>query len=344
MVKWLTVILCVSVASLAMANNGKVLNLYSYSEYIPDVVLKQFTQQTGIKVNYSYYSDNYELYTRLKTDPHSGYDIIVPSSYFVAKMRKEGMLHRLNKKALTHFKYLNPLLINKAYDPGNQYSVPYVWGTTGILVNKKYHNPKLINSWLDLWHKRYRNRILLINDIREVFGFALISAGFSTNDINPAHIKKAYQQMLKLMPNVRIITTDASYMNMYIDEDATLGIVYSGDAFVITQENPNLVYIYPKDGFDIWIDCLAIPKYAPHYENALKFINFIMQPKIAKEITMGIGYATPNLAGMKQLPKKYRDNPILNPDQKILKRGQIETDTSSVMNLYEHYWQLLRLS
>lgn len=323
--------------------SDKVLNIFGWANYLPPDYIPKFEKQTGIHVNFSYFDSNDTLFAKLKTNPHAGYDIIIPSSYFVSKMRKLGMLRKINKQQLPNFKYLNTAFLNKSFDPGNQYSVPYAWGTTGIVINKKYFNRKQFSSWQDLWNPRYRNRIMLIDDVKEVFGFALMSLGYSINDTNPKHIHAAYLHLKKLMPNIRLIAIDAAYRSTLTDEDVNVGMGYSGDMILAQQDNPNLAYIYPKDGFGIWIDCFAIPKYAPHYQNALRFMNFIMNPKNAAEVTTQIGDATANKAALKLLPKKLRDNPIINPSAAVLKRGQLEQDTSSVNALIQRYWQMLKL-
>lgn len=339
--KYLPLILTFLLMPLAFANN-KSLNIYIWSNYIPQKVITEFEKKTGIHINYSEFDSNNALYTKLKADPHIGYDIIVPSSYYVQRMRREGMLRKLNKTKLPNLKYLNPVLLNRSYDPHNNYSIPYLWGTTGIVVNDRYYHPKNFQSWNDLWKKQYKDQLLMLNDAREVFSIALISLGYSVNDKNTKHIKQAYLKLKALMPNVKLFNSDAED-NIYIDEDATLGIGWSGDIYLSQQENSHLHYIYPKPRFPIWIDCLAIPKHAPHYNNALLFMNFLMQPKIAKQITMTEGYSSPNQAGMRLLPKKMRDNPILNPSNKILKRGDVEADLGPADAHYEKYWQLLKL-
>lgn len=342
LIKLLLLSTLVFLANLSFAG-AKDLNVYTWSNYISPTAIRKFEQQTGIKVNLSYYSSNSILYTRLKTNPKAGYDIVIPSTYYIARMIREHMLHKLNKAKLSNFKYLNKSLLNKKFDPHNRYSVPYIWGSTGIVVNDKRYNPKNIQTWQDLWSKKYRNQLMLLEDVRDIFSMSLISLGYKINDTNREHLKQAYQKLQKLMPNVRIIGTDENYMNIYTDEDAYIGTGYSGDIFAIAQENPHVHYIYPKPSFSLWIDCMAIPADAPHYQNALKFINFLMQPKIARYISTELGYATPNAAAMRLLPKKYRNSPILNPSAKILKRAQLEGDTSSTNQLLQHYWQLLKL-
>ncbi|MBN2689791.1 MAG: spermidine/putrescine ABC transporter substrate-binding protein [Gammaproteobacteria bacterium] len=328
--------------SISASAHNKTLNIYIWSDYVPDKVINQFEQTTGITVNVSNFDSNETMYAKLKTAPNAGYDLILPSSYYVARMRKEDMLHFIDKDQLPNFKYLNPLLLNKSFDPDNNFSIPYLWGSTGIVVNKKYHQIKNIKNWSDLWQTKYKNQLLMLNDMRETFGISLITLGYSINDQDPVHIKQAYLRLEELMPNIRLFNSDAE-QNIYIDEDITLGMGWSGDIFLASQENHNLKFIYPKNGFSIWIDCWAIAKNAPHIANAYKFLNFLMQPKIAAEISAQQGYSTPNLAAIKFLPKKIKQNKIINPNPNILKRGQFQNGVGAARIIYAKYWQLLKL-
>lgn len=323
---------------------SQVVNVYNWSNYIPAKVLKEFTQQTGIKVNYTTYSSNAELYSKLKADPDAGYDVVMPSSYYVQRMALEGMLHPLDHSKLSNFDNLNPALLNKAYDRGNHYSVPYLWGTTSILVNDQYYKPSSITSWNDLWQKRFRNQLLLIDDVRDVFAMALRSLGYSVNTRNPKQIRAAYLKLRALMPNVKLFTADAA-IPTYIDEDALAGMAQSGDAEAIVTANPHLHYLYPKGQVVLWIDCMVIPKQAPHLANAYRFINFILKPEIAKQIALSLGYSTPNLTAFKLLPKSVQTDPVMYPPQSALQGGQVEGYLGpKALAIYFHYWELLKLS
>ena len=329
-------------SSLGLAETP-VVNVYNWSDYMPNKVVRQFEKETGIKVNYSEYDSNETMFAKLKAQPTASYDVIVPSDYFVDKMRKQGMLEKLDKSKLSNFKNLNPALLNKSYDPNNNYSIPYLWGTVGITVNQKYISPKDIKSWADFWDPQYQNRLLMLDDMRMVFSVALLTLGYSINDTNPEHIKQAYEKLVQLMPNIKLFNSDSAD-NLYIDEDIMIGMNFSGDSFRDTAENSQLAYIYPKEGFPIWIDNMAIPKGAPHAENAYKFINFILRPDIAREITLAQRYSSPNLVTMQSLPANFRDNPIFNPSAAILKRSQAQMDLGDADRIYAKYWEQLKIN
>jgi spermidine/putrescine transport system substrate-binding protein len=330
-------------SSFAAFADNKVLNVYNWSNYLPKDVIVQFEKETGIHVNYSTYDGNDTLYAKLKADPHAGYDIIVPTSYFIDRMRNEHMLKTLDKSKLPNFKNLDKALLNKPFDPNNDYSIPYFWGSTGIVVDKKYFDPNSIKSWNDLWDPRFKDQLLILDDPHDVFSTALLALGYSANDSDPDHLHQAYLKLKALLPNVKLFNSDAAKVN-YIDEDATVGMGYSGDTYQAMQENPDLVYIYPAEGFVVWVDCMAIPKYAPHVDNAYQFMNFLMRPDIAAKLSEELDYASPNSAAKTLLPKAMRENPAIYPDDKILDRAQFEQDSGDLDMIYEKYMEELKVS
>lgn len=319
-----------------------IVNIYNWSNYISNDVLKEFTRETGIKVNYTTYDSNETLYAKLKANPHTGYDVIVPSTYFVDRMRQQGMLQALDKSRLPNFKNLNPALLNKTYDPGNHYSIPYFWSSTGIVVNSKLHSTQALQAWADLWNPRYQNQLLLLDDVHEVFSMALMVLGYSPNDTCPEHIRQAYLKLKALMPNVRLFNNDG-VKSLFIDEDLSVGMAWNGDIYQAVQENPALRFIYPKEGFVISIDSMAIPIGALHVNNAYIFINFILRPDIAKKLSLATGYPTPNLAAYKLMPKAILNNSMIYPDKKTLQRSVVQVDVGAAESVYQHYWELLKI-
>jgi spermidine/putrescine transport system substrate-binding protein len=329
--------------SFATRADENILNIYAWFEVIPDTVIQQFEKETGIKVNFSTYESNEVLYAKLRTQKHAYYDIIEPTCDYTDRMHRQGMLTALDKSKLPNMKNLNPWLLNKAYDPHNQYSIPLMWGVTGIFYNKTAYSSDKITRWSDLWDTQFHNQLLLLDDPRDVFGMALISLGYSVNDENPAHIQQAYLQLKKLLPNIK--TFNNTIAATAIDEDASVGISWNGDLLKARQENANLGFIYPKDGFLVWVDTLAIPANAPHLANAYKFLNFIMRPDIAKTITLYTQYATANKTAQKLLPDNIKNDPTVYPSEKTLRAAQFQTGLSNeATTLYEKYWELLKTS
>ncbi len=331
-------------SSLVAHAADRVVNVYAWTGEIPDFVVRQFEKETGIKVNISTYENNEIMYAKLRATKNAGYDIVMPSSYFVDRMRRQDMLEKLDKSKLTNLANLNPQFFRTAYDPQGEYNVPHIWGITGIFVNSSYFDPNSIKKWSDFWDERFYNQFMLLDDTREIFSMALLSLGYSPNDANPDHIKAAFLKLKELMKNVKVFSTD-TVVSIMIDEDATVGMAWNGDTFKALQENPKIQFIYPKDGFVIWVDNFAIPKNAPHKDNAYEFLNFILRPDIGKQIALTTGFPTANLAAQKLLPPQIRNNPTAYPSQDILKHGQFQTDLGEdTLALYEKYWEELKMS
>ena len=318
------------------------LNVYAWSGEVPDFAIQQFEKETGIKVNFSTYDSNEVMYAKLKADKSNGYDLVEPSSYYLDRMRRQNMLLELDKTKLTNFKNLNSLFLNQAYDPTSSYSVPFIWGLTGIFVNKEYHDAGLIKRWSDFWDKKYADQIMMLDDSREVFSIALRTLGYSANDNNPEHIKQAYLKLKELLPNIKIF--NSAPISILIDEDATIGMVYNADLNKARKENSQLEFIYPKDGFVIWVDNFAIPRTAPHRENAYKFLNFLLRADVAKAIVLDTYFSTTNLAAQKLLPAEIRDNSTIFPSREIMRHGEFQTDIGDdALALYEKYWERLKM-
>lgn len=326
--------------STALASN--VVNVFNWGQYIPYQVLNQFTKQTGIKVNYTTYDSNDDLYAKLKINPRGGYDVVFPSSYNVQRMAEEGMLHALDKSKIPNAKYLNPALLNQSYDPKNQYDYPFTWGTVGIVINDRYIQPGSITHWQDLWSPQFRRQLLLANDARDIFSVALRKLDYSINTQNSDQVHHAYFELRHLMPNVKLFDPNSA-QQVYCDDDAMIGVSENGDANEAHTCNPHIRYIYPKDGAIGWIDSVAVPKYAPDLSNAYQFINFIFQPTIAAEIQRFNQFSTPNLAAIKLLPKVVQENPIINPSSEDIKGIEFESYVGQANQLYQQYWELLRL-
>lgn len=320
----------------------KTLNVYNWANYMPREILHQFEQETGIHINYNEFDSNEIMYAKLKSNPNSGYDIIVPSSYYVPRMARDHLLQRLDLRRIPNSKYLKKILLGREYDPHNDYSLPYTWGVTGIAVNQRYFSPKDFKHWQDLWNPRYKNQLLLIDDMREVFSIALITLGYSVNDTDPEHIKQAYEKLRLLLPNIKLFNSDAE-QNIYVDTDATLGIAWNGDIYQVQQENPDVQFVYPENQFVLWIDCVCIMARAPHLNSAYIFLNFINRPDIAAKIADFNGYSSPNAAAIQLMPKATQLDPTFNPPATVLRRAVMEIDLGKATAIYEKYWELLKL-
>jgi len=316
--------------------------VYNWADYLPKEVLKQFTKETGIKVKYSTYDTNEVMYAKVKTLKGKGYDIVVPSTYYIDKMRREGLLAPIDKSKLANFKNLDPKLLNQPYDPENAYSVPYLWGSTGIAVRTdKGDALPAVTSWADLWNPAFKNKLLLLDDVREVFQMALRVLGHSGNTRNEAEIEAAYQKLTELMPNVKVFNAE-SPKDIYLAGEVDAGMIWNGEAYMAHKEQPAIQFVMPKEGPSLWMDSLAIPKNAPNPEAAHKFIDFLLRPEIAMLISEEIGYTSPNLAAVELLPPEVRDNRTAYPTKEDLAKGEFQTDVGEALPVYEKYWQRLK--
>jgi len=324
--------------------DDKVLNVYAWTTEVPDFVVHMFEKETGIKVNFSTYDNNEIMYAKIRTTKKSGYDVIMPSSYFVDRMARQHLLEKLDKSKLPNWKNINPSFLNPAYDPKSEYSTPYIWGITGIFYNDQYYKSGELKKWSDLWDARFYNKLMLLDDTREVFSMALLRLGYTANDHNPEHIKEAYIKLKDLLKNVKVFSTGTA-VSIMIDEDATVGMAWNGDTFRASRENKNIHFIFPEEGFVIWVDNFAIPKNAPHKEAAYQFIDFVLRADIAKEVAVSTNFPTANLAGFKLLPDSIRNDPTVYPPKEVMRHAQFQTDLGDdTLALYEKYWEELKMS
>lgn len=315
--------------------------IYNWSEYMPQAVLDQFTQETGVKIQYSTYDSNEAMYAKVKTLKGEGYDIVVPSTYFVDRLRREGLIQKIDKTKLKNFGNLDPKLLNRPYDPNNEYSIPYLWGTTGIAVNTDELGADSIKGWVDLWNPQFKNKLLLLNDVREVFAMGLKVLGYSVNSTDEGQIRQAYERLTELLPNVRVFNAE-SPKDLFLAGEVEIGMLWNGEAYVTHQENAAIRYVYPKEGVSLWMDSLVISGGAKNVAAAHQFIDFVLRPEIAKTITEEIGYTSPNLEAVKLLPEDVRNNRIAYPLAEDLEKAEFQTDVGEALPLYEKYWQRLK--
>lgn len=318
---------------------SKQINIYIWANIIPQSVLNQFEMETGIKINATTFDSNETLYTKLRTSTRMQYDIVQPSGYMVSRLIKQNLLQPLDHTQLPNKKNIFHLFEDQDYT----YHVPVFWGMTGIFVNQQYIDPNKIKRWSDLWQSTFRKQLLLLDEIREVFSIALLSLAFNVNSHNPAHIALAYQQLIKLYPNVKILNSDAP-VSIMIDEDAIIGMAMNSDAVKARQYNPNIQFIFPEEGYLIWLDALAIPKGAANVNYAHQFINFMLRPDIAAACVKEKKYAVANQQAIELLPESLRNDPILFPSKQIIAKASRlkDLDTDSLA-LYSQYWQRFKL-
>jgi spermidine/putrescine transport system substrate-binding protein len=321
---------------------SKEINVYAWSEYVPQALLDGFQEEYGLKVNYDTYSSNEELMAKLQAGA-SGYDVIIPSDYMVAIMAKQGMLEELDHDILTNLKNIDPQFMNLPFDPGNKYSIPYQWGTTGLVVNRANVTGE-IDSWTDLWDPAYKGRIILPDDQREVIGMALRVLGYDTNSTDPNQLEEAKVKLQELLPNVKLFDSD-SPKTAILSGEVWLGQTWNGEGALAHQENNQIDYLCPSEGCTIYFDNLAVPAGAPHLDAALAFINYVMRPDVSILITKEFAYSNPNQAALDlmktadpDLYNTYMSSPATNPSKEDIDNAAMIEDVGEATTLYDDVW------
>lgn len=312
--------------------SGNTITVFNWGDYIDSDLIKQFEKETGIKVIYETFDSNESMLTKIQQGGTS-YDIAVPSEYAIEKMIEEDLLIKLDHSKIPNLKNIDPRFLNKDFDPNNEYSVPYFWGTVGIVYNKTKLKGKTFESWNDLWDEDLRNEILLVDGAREVMGFALNSLNYSLNDTNKEHLIQAKEKLEKLQPNIKAIVGDEIKMLM-VNEEASVAVVWSGDAADMMWENENLDYVVPVEGSNLWFDSLVIPKTAKNIEGAHKFINFMLDAEVAAQNTDYVGYATPNKAAMELLPEETVNDERFYPPPEQTEKLEVYKNLGKKMLAY----------
>lgn len=323
------------------APKGEVV-VYNWSEYIPQSVLDDFTKETGIKVIYSTYETNDAMYSKIKLLAGKSYDLVCPSTYYLHLMIEDGLLDKFDHSQLINLDNLDPTLLSPPYDPGNEYSIPYMWGSFGLLINTRHVDREKARTWKDLLRPEYKGKVILSDDMRDTYGIAMHAAGKSANSTDPEDIKAGYEFLKQLHPSVRVFDVSA-VKQAFISEEVIIGTSWNGDALVAQQEHPDLEYVYPEDGALIWVDSFAIPRGARNKENAHKFVNFLLRPEIARRCQEEFMYSTPNLKALDLLSAEERANRTLVPTEEELKNAEYLINVGSkALMIYKDYWEKLK--
>lgn len=311
------------------SSTTKTLVIYNWGDYIDPALVTKFEKETGYHVDYETFDSNEAMLTKIEQGG-TRYDLVIPSEYTVQRMKKEHLLRKIDKRKLSNFKNLDKQLLNQSYDPDNQYSVPYFWGTLGIVYNQKMVKTP-IKHWSQLWDKKYKNQLMLLDSARDMMAIALIVNGHSVNTTNTATLKAAEKKLQGLGTNVKAVVADE--MKMYLEQnEAAIGVAYSGDAAEMMSVNHNLKYVVPEEGSNIWYDSFVIPKSAKNIKAAYAFINFMLEPKNAAQNAKYIGYATPNKAARAYLSKKVTSNKSFYPNQKTMSHLEVYQDLPKAVN------------
>lgn len=321
----------------------KTLNLYNWTTYIDPEVIKQFEQKFGAKIKYDTFESNESLYAKIKAG-NPGYDIIVPSDYMVKIMVADKLVENLNLANIPNRKNLSLRFQNLTYDPNNQHSIPYQWGTQGIGYNIKATGGE-IDSWAAMFDPKYKRRVAFQDDMRATLGVTLIYKGFSLNSTSKDEINQAKEALIADRDNILAFHPDTG-QDLLAQGQVDLVAEYSGDIFQLMEKNPDIRYVIPKEGTVFWTDNLVIPKGAPNKELAEQFINFILEPAIGAKNSNFIKYASPNQAALDKglIDQTILKNPSIYPNPEVFTKLKPLEDVGEATKLYDEAWTEIKVS
>ena len=329
------IVVLVAFLMTACNDDGEKLYVYNWGDYMDIDVVKEFEEEYNVKVIYQEFATNEDLYVKIKNSSEP-MDVIFPSEYMLERMSNEGLLNELDFSKLDNFKYVDKDLTGMSYDKENKYSVPFFWGTVGIIYNSEKY-PEGLQKWADLWNEKYKKDMVLYYSQRDILMVALKKLGYSMNTSDEAQLEDAKNELIDQKPLVYAYLGD-EIKDILIAEDANVGVVYSGDAGIVIEENPKYKYVLPKEGTNLWFDVAAIPKNARNVNRAHDFINFLLRPEIAARNAEYLQYATVESEAKKYLPESLVNNEALYPDRTNMTNFEIFEDPSQKLKLYDRIW------
>ena len=316
-------------------NKQESLNVYNWGDYIDESVNTQFTKETGIKVNYKTFATNEDMYVDIEAGG-SVYDVAFPSDYMIEKMIKNDLVEKMDMANMPNHINVDERFRGMQYDPTNEYSVPYMWGTVGIIYNiKTVKEP--VESWDVLWDPQYEKQILMMDSQRDSIMVALKKLGYDMNTRDEGELEKAKQELINQKPLVLAYVGDEG-KDKIINEEAAMMVAWSGDAVYMMRENEDLRYAIPKEGSNYWVDGMVIPKGAKNKAAAEKYIDFLCREDISAMNAEYIGYSTPITAARELLPEEEANSDVAYPAEDVTDQLEVFTDPSDIVKLYDRIW------
>lgn len=312
-----------------------VVNLYVWSNYIPDAILHDFEKTTGIRLTYDTYDSNEALLEKIQSGL-TDYDVIVPSDYMIGILRRQNLLLPLERSRIPNLKNIGARFLNPPYDPGNVYSAPFLWTTSGIGYNKT-KVMDVVDSWAILWDPKYAGRTLMLDDMRECFGAVLRWKGHSLNSTNPSDLNEAKQWLMLQKPLLKAYNS-SNFDEMLLAGDVWITHAWSGQIALVAAQNPDLAYVVPKEGGPLAVENFAIPKSAPHKEEAHIFINWMLDARVGAKTTNLSHYPNANEAAKAFIDPKILGNPMIYPDNATLSRCEMIADIGQAYETLDRYW------
>ena len=325
---------CGSSGSGKATTEAKTLNFYNWTDYIADDTIPNFQKETGIKVTYDNYSSNDELFNKLSAGS-TGYDIIVPTDATLTKMRHADLVEPIDLSLIPNVKNLDPRFTTAPYDPGNKYSIPWQWGTTGIGYDKTKVKGE-VTDWDALKLAEVKGKSSFLDEARDAFAMALFALKKDPNTTNTDDLDAAKDYLIELKKTVKQITSD--YQDPLKGGELLMAQAYSGDVFTIQTDKPNIEYVIPSSGAFSWVDSMAVPKGAGHPKNAAAFMNYILEPKVGAALTNFVNYGSPNKAAEPYIHKDILTNPLIYPPAAVLATLPFQKDIGEEELKYSDRW------
>jgi len=326
----------------AMAEEEKVLNVFTWATYFDDTTLAMFEEETGIKVNYSVFASNEEMLLKMQTGDVSDYDIILASDYAISTLRKDGLLLPLDKSLLPNWENLNSDYLNQYFDPENVYSMPYTVGSPMIVYDPEKVEGE-ITSFADLWDEQFADSLWMINDARVILGETLKMLGYSYNTTDQAQLDEAYAKLLELKPNIRVLDYDLTY-NYINAGEAKAAYLFTPYVVLGMLENPNLKCVFPSEGIGFGIDSIVIPAKAQHPENAHAFMNFYLREDVAKIVAEWQVYINPNAAADALIDPGLAAMDCFNIPEELLATKEYVEDIGEFASNFQEAWTNFQLN
>lgn len=326
----LAALVLLSLTACGGSSSGEVVNVYNWGEYIDTDLLKQFEDETGIKVVYNTFETNEGLYSKLQTE---SYDVIIPSDYMIARMIDEDMLQPLNYDNIPNFELIDEKYLGLEFDPEQAYSVPYTWGAVGIIYNAREVDAADTGSWDILWNEKYAGQTAMFDNSRDALGLTLKLLGYSQNTTNKDELREAADKIIEGKDNFQGFWMD-QILEKLPNEEILIAPYYNGDAVTMMEDNPDLAFYIPKEGTNIFVDAMCIPKNAKNVENAEKFINFMCSTEAAAANADYIGYSSPQREVYEQLDDEIKNDPIHYPTDETIANGETFLNLPEDVNQY----------
>ncbi len=317
------------------------INVYTWTEYIPDSVIEKFEEETGIKVNHTTYSSNEDMLAKVKSEEEGTYDVIQPSDYMVEQMAAQGMLQELDLDVLTNLSNIGDEYMSSSYDPDNTYSVPYLGGVAAIAVNTDMISDE-ITSYDDLFNPDYENSIVLLDDFRCIIGITARSLGYSMSTTDTDELAEIREKLLTIKSNVKLYDSD-SPKSALISGECSLACVWSAEVALAMEEVSSIEVVYPEEGAYLFMDNWAIPTGSDNVDAAMEFINFMLDAENMALVLEEFPYLCPNTAAVELMGEEYSSNIAKNPPSEVIANGEyIQNLDTETLEIYDEMWTELK--